>query len=179
MLQKFKNLNTIPKIILGIITIALFPITLIVLSACFTVQNFKQKNIGKSIIGIILVLFFVPANVTYISGITDGFSSTAAESASNDTSKENPINVEKETSNDDTSTEVSNNQNNPSKSQLQMIQATTQIALEKNGFKNDTSHSLENWNINAVEYNDTIRWNSVTQSSNNGRIKASLKIKRG
>lgn len=172
MLQKFKSLNTIPKIIVGIIAIALFPITLIVLSACFTVKNFKQKNIGKSIIGIILVLFFVPANVTYISGITDGFSSVTKESASNDTPKENSINVEKETSNDDTSTEVSNNQNNPSKSQLEMIQATTQIALEKNGFKNDTSHSLENWNINSMEYNDTIRWNSVTQSSNNGRIKA-------
>jgi hypothetical protein len=108
MLQKFKNLSTIPKIIIGIIAIALFPITLIVLSAYFTVKNFKQKNIGKSIIGIILVLLFAPASVAYISGVTNGFSSVSTESASNDAPKENSINVKKETSNDDTSTEASN-----------------------------------------------------------------------
>lgn len=84
-------------------------------------------------------------------------------------------NVEDSNASDNTTestSQVQNNKNDSNKHQLQMIQSATQLALERNGLKNDTSDSLEDWNINSNEYNDTLRWNSVTHSNNNGRIKA-------
>lgn len=117
-------------------------------------ERFKNlKPFQKILVIVILAVILIPAFSNFSKGLIEGF----LDSSDNKT---------------ESVTQVENDQNNPSKSQLQMIQATTQIALEKNGFKNDTSLSLENWEINSMKYDDTIRWTSVTQSSSNGRIKA-------
>lgn len=120
-------------------------------------EKFKDlKPIQKILVIIILAVILIPAFSNFSKGVLEGFSD------SSDNEVENVTQVENNQS----------DQNDPSKSQLEMIQATTQLALKKNGFKNDTSHSLENWEINSMKYDDTIRCTSVTQSSSNGRIKA-------
>lgn len=59
-----------------------------------------------------------------------------------------------------------------SKDQQGMLQATTQIALERNGFKDDTSSELKNWTFAKNERDGKLLWNSITTSKSSGRIKA-------
>lgn len=68
--------------------------------------------------------------------------------------------------------EAENTSIDKDKEQFRMIQATTQVALKRNGYKDDTSAQLDNWTINSSSYNDTKRWNAVTYSNSLGRIKA-------
>ena len=68
--------------------------------------------------------------------------------------------------------ETENKSINKEKNQLELIQASTQLALERNGYKNDTSPQIDKWNISSNIYNDTKRWNAVTHSDSLGRIKA-------
>lgn len=58
-----------------------------------------------------------------------------------------------------------------SQDQKRMLQATTQIALERNGFENDTSSQLKNWTFAKNNKNKQILWNSITTSNKNGKIK--------
>lgn len=61
---------------------------------------------------------------------------------------------------------------NKDKEQFEMIQATTQLALKRNGYKDDTSRQIDNWTITSNTYNNTKRWNAATHSNSLGRIKA-------
>lgn len=110
MLEKFKNLKIIPKIIIGIIAILFLPLTLLVLSIDFTVRNFKGKNTGKSIIGVILVLLFIPVSINFLTGFSSGFNSAATETSS--AKKETNPNETVEKTTVETSTETAQPSNN-------------------------------------------------------------------
>lgn len=72
------------------------------------------------------------------------------------------------TSNQNQSTETSKE---PTSYQLSMVQATSQIAIERNGYKDDTSSSIDDWTINRMSWDNTYRWTVVTKSNTLNRVK--------
>lgn len=60
----------------------------------------------------------------------------------------------------------------PTEERKRMIQATTQLAMERNGVKNNTSPQLSQWTITSQTLGETVFWTSVTNDRQAGRVKA-------
>lgn len=77
------------------------------------------------------------------------------------------------TSNDEVENEEDNKEeeSSPTDDQKDMIIATSQVALKRNGFDDDTSGSKDMWTINVMDYEETKRWTAVTDSDDLGRVK--------
>lgn len=53
-----------------------------------------------------------------------------------------------------------------------LLQATTQIALERNGIADNTSSQLANWTFAVQTLNTTNFWITTTQDAKHGRVKS-------
>lgn len=79
-----------------------------------------------------------------------------------DNSKNENVEIDENSKNDELSI---------SDDQKDMIIATSQIALKRHSFDDDTSGSKDNWTINVMNYDKTKRWTAVTNSNSLGRTK--------
>lgn len=97
MWQKFKSLNILLKVIIGIIAICFLPITLAVFSIEFLMKSIEAKNKGKIVLGCFLALLTLScARTVYLTRGLDDKNSTQVNQVSSNKDKEDAGKKEEE-----------------------------------------------------------------------------------
>lgn len=162
MWKKFKELNLILKIIVGIIAIRFLPLTLLLLSVEFLVKNIKSRKVSGIVISGILVLTLASfSGSLYLPGSNDTNDTTevALEESVESKSEDEKLKDEEE-DNEEEDTDSKTDEEN-----------TTEVAKDTN--KEDTTSNKINSTSSSTNSSNSYSKPSYSNSSSNSSYSGS------